>query len=511
MADTLIDYDKTNEYLPNTLRQFVGATNRIVVQDFETFYPMFEGIEQLAVFNNKIAADFASGFTQLNYIYLRSGVAPKLLDIFTSKTCGRVWYQAENENEVEFDSKFNRDYFSGVLYKATFESAMTGRSIMVLYGSKNEIEVGTYNLFRHRIFFDNKKNVVEAFIYLANYNVNANIRNVVCEHRFYKNVKDKVTNVETKVPYQEFIVYSLQIDSVTGKAKTNEIIPSDQLSKELLDKYPNIEFNRAKKLDFPTIGVYDLKYTSVNKKFLDSDVPEAMFIDAIDNAVTIDTSITGKEVEKEVGRGQVLLPEFEQGSMNQYITQAGAGERLMRSLTISFKEATFKKYPSRSIEDSKPTNVQFDIRSEQWNGEIDNDTARLCENVGIGVIDYCPRLLGGMQRTDDEINAMTDITANTVKAFRNLNQEKINQMLTAIANTLGLNYKVSIRWSMASILNPTKNTALVTQQLSAGLISRKEAIRRINPDLNEKEISDLYNEIMAERGAEATENRFDSF
>lgn len=511
MADTLIDYDKTNEHLPNTLRQFVGATNRIVVQDFETFYPMFEGIEQLAVFNNKIAADFAAGFTKLNYVYLRSGVAPRLLDIFASKTCGRVWYQAENDNEVEFDNKFNRDYFSELLFKATYESAMTGRSIMVLYGNKDVVEVGTYNLFRHKIFFDNKRNVVEAFIYIANFQIDQNIRNVICEHRFYNKEKDKVNNVEVKIPYQEFVVYNLQIDSATGKAKTKEIIPNEQLSKELLDKYPNIEFNRAKKLDFPTIGVYDLKYTSVNKKFLDSDIPEAMFIDAIDNAVTIDTSITGKEVEKEVGRGQILLPEFEQGSMNQYITQAGAGERLMRSLSISFKEATFKKYPSRSIEDSKPTNVQFDIRSEQWNSEIDNDIARLCENVGIGVIDYCPRLLGGNQRTDDEINAMTDITANTVKAFRNLNQTKINEMLTDIANTFGLNYKVSIRWSMSSILNPTKNTDLVIRQLQAGLISRKEAIRRINPDLNEKEIDGLYNDIMAERGAEATENRFEAF
>ena len=131
--------------------------------------------------------------------------------------------------------------------------------------------------------------------------------------------------------------------------------------------------------------------------------------------------------------------------------------------------------------------------------------------MGIGIIDYCPRLLGGNQRTDDEINAMTDITANTVKDFRNINEDKINKMLTDIANYYKLNTTVSIRWSMASILNPSKNTDLVIRQLQAGLISQKEAIQRANPDLRPQEVEDLYKTIQAERGAEAVENSFNNF
>ena len=151
------------------------------------------------------------------------------------------------------------------------------------------------------------------------------------------------------------------------------------------------------------------------------------------------------------------------------------------------------------------------MRSTEWISGIDNDIARLCESVGVGIIDFCPRLLGGNQRTDDEINAMTDITANTVKAFRNINEAKINALLTDVATYFKLNVKVSIRWSMASILNPSKNTDLIIRQLDAGLISRKEAIRRANPDLNEKEIDDLYKEVVAEQGAMATENAFNNF
>jgi hypothetical protein len=106
---------------------------------------------------------------------------------------------------------------------------------------------------------------------------------------------------------------------------------------------------------------------------------------------------------------------------------------------------------------------------------------------------------------------MTDITANTVKGFREIIEAKINALLTDVATFFKLNVKVSIRWSMASILNPSKNTDLIIKQLQAGLISRKEAIRRANPDLNEKEVDDLYKEVVAEQGAMATENAFNNF
>ena len=64
---------------------------------------------------------------------------------------------------------------------------------------------------------------------------------------------------------------------------------------------------------------------------------------------------------------------------------------------------------------------------------------------------------------------------------------------------------------MSSILNPSKNTDLIIRQLNAGLISRKEAIRRVNPDLTQKEVDDLYRAVQTEQGAMATENAFNNF
>ena len=164
------------------------------------------------------------------------------------------------------------------------------------------------------------------------------------------------------------------------------------------------------------------------------------------------------------------------------------------------------------MEDSKPTNVQFDIRADQWETSINGDICRLCASVGIGIIDYDSRLLqGGNHLTDDEVNAMTDITANTVKAFRNLNTYEINKCLECVCILLGIKTPAAIMWDMASILNPTRNTDLVIKKLQAGLISRKKAIAQANPEMTPSEIEEMITQIDAEKDQIAVPMAFDNF
>lgn len=502
MSDTIIDYDHQNEYLPQSLREFIGQRDRITHEDFRMFIPMYKGIDRMAVFNNQVAAEFASGYTDLNYKYLRSGIGPRLLKILISKAVGRVWYQTDNEEQT-FNTYLDNNYFSDVLYKAMEETAMTGRSIMVLYKNEEKVEIQSYNLFRHRIKYDAEKKVKEAWIYITKHE-EKDFGSIICEHRYYRMIEGVLT------PCQKFVMYGYNKKNIAYEDVETIEIPADKIPQSLKEKFKDIRFDIERKLPFASLGVYDLRYTKMNSKWLDSDIPEAFFIDAVDNGVTLESSITGKEVEKEVGRGQLLVPEFERVE-TAIFSQDQAGGRVLRTVNATYRNPIMKPYPTRSMEDSKPMNVQFDIRTADWVGQIDNDTARICACVGISILDYDPRLLQQGQRTDDEINAMTDITAATVKDFRNLNQAKINQMLTDIATFYNLNVKVSIRWDMAAILNPSKNTQLVKEQLAAGLISRKEAIRRVNPDLTPNEIDELYDDIMAEIGAMATENRFNNF
>ena len=510
MSELNIDYNNLNKYLPESLRNFVGATNRISRQDFQEFITMYSGIELLAIMNNMVAAEYASGYSRFNLTYMRSGIASRLMDIKVSKTVGKVYYQSKDEKEV--DEKFDSFYFSQCLYKAMEQAAQTGRSVLVAYGNHEEgvASLESYNIFRHKIRLGKKKEVVEASLYMTKLDgLKQGYEYIVEEHRFYKQQKQANGSIKF-IPMQEFFINLASYENESKKDA--KVMRLDNISDDLQRAFPDVKFNVARELKgFDSIGVFKIDHSKTNKKFPDLDIPEAMFVDAVDNALMVETSITDREVEKEIGRGQVLIPEMGKGqSYGTYMTQEQAG-MMIRQMPTTYKNPIMMPYPTMSMENSKPENIQFDIRTDQWEQAINGDVARLCASVGISVLDYDPRLLQTGQRTDDEINAMTDITAQTVTTFRNLNTYEINKCLKCICGILGIDQDIKIRWSMASIMNPTKNNELVARQLERGLISRKEALKRINPDLSESEIERLYKEIMSEIQAQEVNTVFENF
>lgn len=498
MANNLnIDYAKDNEFLPQNIRAFIGDKYKIIVQEFDTFFTLFTGIRKRALWNNFNAAKFACGWTILNMTSLQSGVAPRLLKIKCDKTVGKLFYQAKDDKEAKVDEIFPKDYVSKKINEAAKKSSMTGRCAIALYAAENQKPyIICYDAFRHQLEFDDKGDVLSAELYINKLDNPASIFSYyfIIEKRYYKDGKPYQ---RIGVTYQAFSIEHQEEADATYELETKDI--PDWLKEQFKD----IKFNREQELQgFTDLGVYHWDETAFNAKFPDIDIPEAMFVDALDTIVTVENGLTDKEIEKEIGRGQVLIPEFGKGFEPPMVGNVGFNQSAIAMHTFApsgKKNPIVRQYPSVSMDKQSPLNVQFDFRPDQWALSINEDICRLCAIVGIGVIDYDSRLLGGgSQRTDDEINAMTDITRQTVEASRNLNEPEINKLLACLSALYGLPQPVKIRWSMASIINPTKNAARIQGLYAAGLISKKQALRELYPDLMESEINDLYAEIQKE-------------
>ena len=496
MSNLNIDYSKDNEYLPQNIRAFIGDTTKITVQQFETFFSLFTGIRKMALWNNFNAAKFASGWTVLNVTSVQSGVAPRLLKIKTDKTVGKLFYQAPEDSEEDVDNVLPKDYLSKKIYEAASKASMTGRCAIALYKDESPYII-CYDAFRHQLEFNNKGDVISVELYINK--VDDPVRTFcyyfITEKRYYKN----------NVPYQRISVTFQAFKGENSKeADTSYEMETKDIPDWLKEQFAGITFNREQQLQgFTDLGVYHWDETAFNSKYPDIDIPEAMFVDALDSIVMLEQGLTDKEIEKEIGRGQILVPEFGKDystPMIGNVPRTQSAIAMMSFAQIGKKNPVIQKYPTRSMEDSKPQSVQFDFRPDQWAFSNNEDVCRLCDIVGIGVIDFDSRLLGGSsQRTDDEINAMTDITRQTVEAARNRNEPEINKMLACLCALYGLKQPVKIRWSMATILNPTKNALRITGLYNAQLISKKQALRELYPDLNENELKQIYNEIKEER------------
>ena len=487
-----LDYESENTQLSVNLRAYMGATERVTASNYDDFIMMFDDGERLAVSNNIIASKFARGFTKLNYSNLTSGSAPRLMSIKVQKSVGKVYFQALGDGEKNIDARLPKQYLNKVLKKASYQANATGRSLMVVYrkGDDNNSRafVDCFNLYRHKIKKDAFGEIVDALLFVERNQVKYGNDYYVVEHRFYNN---------DHIPCSRLEVVKCTYGDTQGKNLTRTIL--DTIPADIEERYNNIgiKFNVTKVLDgFIDLGCYEVIQNEVNLKFPDADIPETMFNIATDTIVSLENGLTGREVEKQQGRGQVLIPEFQKQAMGIMPGKQGnVANSFIWGMEQQVKNPILVKYPTRSAEDNKPQSVQFDIRADQWEQSINGDIGRLCSLVGISILDYDPRLLMTGQRTDDEINSMTDITRATVDDFRELNEYEINKMIKCVATLFGINQNIAIRWSMSSILNPTKNGSLVVQKFTNGLISRSSALKELNPDLTDDEIQDELNKI----------------
>lgn len=503
-----LDYESENKYFGQSLRAYMGATERQSYEEANTYVNMFEGIERQAILNNIRATNFARGFTRLNYTNLTSGVLPRILNIITQKMIGKVYYQAKND-EKNMLNVLPTTYLNKALKKSTKIALATGRCIMAAY-RKNEEKafLECYSMYRHKYVKNSMDEITDILLFVRKHEgASVGEDYYIVEHRFYD--RDNKPKVEYKVVEH---TYSKE-NAETG---TRVVLEDNYIPQSIKEEYKGIKFNVVKDLvGFEDLGVYSIVASEINLKFPDFDVPETIFNNVLDEVVSLENGLTNREVEKVQGRGQVLIPEFQKQAMGVVpgAVNTNVNNAFIWNIGQQTKNPMITKYPTRSSEDNKPTNVQFDIRAEQWENSINGDVGRICALCGISILDYDPRLLMTGQRTDDEINSMTDITYSTIQYLREINEEEINKMLTCIAKLYGIETPVAIKWSMASILNPTKNASLVIQKFNNGLITRKRAYQELNPDLSDDELNEQVAELEKETKIEPNnvDSTFENF
>ncbi len=493
----LNDYNE-NEYLPAPLRVWLKSPNKVNVFRAYDYLRIFEGFDLLAVMNNNFASDLASGYTNANVSNLMSGVAPRLLEILTNRIVSKADYTGFEECE-KLQKAVSKEYLSIKLERAFSEGIRTGRDILVLYPKEDEtkkVKIRNVNLFRHKIIYDDE-DIKETFILVDKINSKANESYMVFEHRFYG--KDGK-------PYQEYTIefYKWAYDDDLSKTEKttldkdtikNLIISLDPIIAEQLKEY---KFYNKIELPFNDLGCYPIVNSLYNSKFPNTKIPESRFVNIQDKVMEIENSITYKEIDKNLGRGRAVIPS---SFSFEGVTPMGNTSNLAntRAFANPMDKTYFVKYQTGDMNNATPQAMQFDIRAEQWRTSLNGEIGDICAAFGISILDYDPRLLQAGQRTDDEINAMTDITANTVTSLRAMNEYSINAMLDSIAKYVGEETPIKIKWCLSSIINPTKNQTLIGQMLTNGTISRLEAVKRSNPDISTKELEEELARIEKER------------
>ena len=324
------------------------------------------------------------------------------------------------------------------------------------------------------------------------------------EHRFYEESKGKITKNESgytvierkgdmipKVDYRVFRVSGTSFnDIMTARGQEKglnwEEIPND-IRKMIKRDYSAIRVNEPQKLPFCSIGVEALLNGEQELGIpTASNLGESMIVGIQDDLITYELASSYLIRDMYNGKGTVYLPKSL--SLND-LTPGGypASANPLNTMPNTAVEMLKGVNP----EEQKAIVEQFQLRATEWQTIKENCLRNIAVKWGMS-----PKILasflavGNAQITATQIDSEDDMSIAFIYHTRSYFNEALNRLLETTLNFYGKESNVELSFASPSLINKDRILQRTTSKLEAGLIDLDDAIREINPDLDEEAIQD---------------------
>lgn len=302
--------------------------------------------------------------------------------------------------------------------------------------------------------------------------------------------------LEVGKPYVCYKVFRLQgivsdfNESVNlGRALNWEDLPDD-IKKSIRESYGALRLNLPQRLPFIDLGVDMFKWTSFISNLPQLPYGESVVAKIQTYLFEYDFMNSCMNTDFYLGRGRVLVPKSLQNPANK-----NAGNSYNQGLD-SF---LFTKVDYASVEDKKPEAIQFELRTQDWLNARNHLLECMATAIGISPSTIASYLNDSSARTAREISSEESATALYVENRRKLLTRPINDAIKRILLFYGHTDCVVVKFSKSGQTNTTLITENTTKAYQAGLISKYQAVKNLNPDMSEEELNAEIKRIDAEQ------------
>ena len=443
----------------------------------------------------------------------------------------------DSQTALEFVSgKLNDeiDLQGSILKAITLCSAGGTAYIKTNIGSDKKVWIDSYRADQAFADVDYSGKVIRAKFLIAKYtkttpNKEGKEENFyIVEERFYATEHDNKEYIkkyegklhavklglapELKVgsPYVIYRVYRLQgqvndfNESVDiGKSLSWDEIPEEQ-RKSIKQAFGAIRLNEPQLLPLTDIGVDMLKWTSFISNLPQLPFGESALANVQAYLYEYDFMNSCMNTDFYLGRGRVIVPK----SLTSPNNRANTGANVFNKGLDDF---VFTKVEYASTEDKKPEPIQFELRSQEWINSRNHLIENIATAMGVSPSTLASYLNDSSARTAREISSEESATALYVENRRRLFLKPLNDLLRRILLYSGFTDCVTVKFSKSGQTNTTLLTENTIAQYNAGLISKYQAVKNLNPDADEEELQKELERIDADRkqSEEAQSNLFD--
>ncbi len=433
---------------------------------------------------------------------------------------GGLLYSANNDTKKSraalkfISTKWSEEAeFPNQALKAFVLSGAGGTSYAKLNVAANkEAWVDTWRADQCYADFDFRGKVIRAEFLIAKYTktvpnqAEKNENFFIVEERFFANNQDNKKykenfknriekldlpiNLEINKPYVSYKVYRMQgtvsdfnqvIDR--GRALNWEEIPQS-IKNSIIDSYGTIQLNVPQRLPFISLGVYAFKWTPFISNLPQLPFGESLIARIQGYLFEYDFMNSCMNTDFYLGRGRVLVPKSLQSpkpiNLNGISTPSTYNSGLDSFL--------FTKVEYASTEDKKPEAIQFDLRSNDWLTSRNHLLECIATAIGISPSTIASFLQDSSARTAREISSEESATALFVENRRKLFAQPINELIKDVLLFYGYEDTITVKFSKSGQTNTTLVTENTVSAYNARLISQYQAVKNLNPDMNEEEL-----------------------
>ena len=394
-------------------------------------------------------------------------------------------------NEWSVRSNFQRE-----VKKAICFAAAAGTSLLKLDKRGGELKVSAFRQdgFLPVVDFDGK--VVDVVCFVKSFtdlytrgSEQAFTNYYVVEHRYFAEcgIEKSAPMVRYEIRRSTGVITSGQDYNIDGEGIPFADLPKKM--KSVIGKaFDGIIFDAPVRLPFDgELGVQLVKWTDSVGALPELPFGEGMLTRIIPYLQSYDYYFSACNTDMYLGRGRVILP----GAMQS----AKAS-----SQNSGWKDMIYSKPPySGSGEDDKPIPVQFDLRSQSWT-EIRN---MLIQNIamseGLNVASVASFLQDNTaSKTAREISTEESETALYVEDKHQILETPINALLETVTRYYGYTDTVVLRWNTAGLTNAYTRAEMTSMAVGGGFMSRQKALQINYPDLDEYQLQEEYDNILAD-------------
>ena len=368
---------------------------------------------------------------------------------------------------------------------------------------------------------DFRGDVIEATFKIRGYTDTRNGHNneqfYLTEHRYYETAKQGKVYYDKATGKSEPLVQKGQRTAMVEYAvhRTNgtmqkaymrgepNSIPWDNVPANIREAikrdYRALVVGKPMKIGLTTLGVEVLTNGNIDLAVPNgANLGESLIVPIEADIITYELAYSCRIRDMHLGKGKVYVPKsLSMGDLGGVQTAKGGILGPMPG-----ENSPVEMVKGLDPEGQKAIVQQFQLRAEEWQRIIDDSLKAIAVKWGMS-----PKILasylaqGSAQQTATQIDSEDDMSIAFINLCRSYFIDPLNKLLETTMNFYGKAANVTMRFASPSLVNKDRLLKRVENELDKGLIDVGDAIRAMNPDLDE---DSLRNKIeKAEKAVEA--------